>query len=192
MFNSHLSAPNYPLTSIPMHPAQQALEQQAIAQQAIAQQALEQQAIAQQAIAQQAMVEHAMAQEAMVQQAMTQQALEQQEYDDSDVMRGGISYITCNVIDIGIIEDEEEYKCQKDMFDKEAINLHNIFFKKLFWPLPKGVKLGDLLILKNSREGTELMLKIIAIKKMNNMDNIKVPDYREFSDYCAICMFASN
>ena len=167
MFNSQFPTPNYPLTSNPMHPAQQAMLQQAMA-------------------------EHAMAEHAMAEHAMAEQTLAQQEYNVSDVMRGGISYITCNVIDIGIIEDEGEYKCQKDMFDKEAINLHNNFFNKLFWPLPKGVKLGDLLILKNSREGTELMLKIIAIKKMDNMDNIKVPDYREFSDYCAICMFASN
>ena len=172
MFNSQFPTPNYPLTSIPMHPAQQA----------IAQQALEQQVIAQQA----------MVQQAMVQQAMVQQALEQQEYYDPGVVRGDISFITCNEVDIGTTEDEEEYKCLKDMFDKEAINVSNTFLNKLFWPLPKGAKLGDLLILKNSREGTELMLKIIAIKKMDNMDNIKVPDYHEFGDFCAICMFASK
>lgn len=172
MFNSQFPTPSYPLTSIPMLPAQQALEQQAIAQQAIAQQAIAQQAIAQQ--------------------AMVQQALEQQEYYDPGVVRGDISFITCNIVDIGTEEDEEEYKCLKDMFDKEAINVFNNFLNKLFWPLPKGAKLGDLLILKNSREGTELMLKIIVIKKMDNMDNIKVPDYHKYSDFCAICKFASK
>lgn len=95
------------------------------------------------------------------------------------------------IIDIGLIENEEDYVMIKEIFINERQRLRNPLNRIFYWPLPEDIKeldevQGIELIIKDSRDGSIIKLKIV--EKVNMCEPF-VPNYHKYSDYCITCVF---